>query len=52
MADPIATTEASESLGNLTALKNQQDIETQNCIENEELNTSATDTAENSASGL
>lgn len=52
MADPIATMEDSESLGNLTALKNQQDIETQNRIEKEELNTSSTDTGENSASGL
>jgi hypothetical protein len=52
MADPIDTIEASESLGNLTALKNQHDMETQNRIEKEELNTSSTDTAENSASGL
>jgi Chromate transporter len=52
MADPIATTEASESLDNLTTVKNQQDIETQTRIAKEELNTSSTDTAENSASGL
>jgi hypothetical protein len=52
MADPIDTMEASESPGNLTALKNQHDVEMQNRIEKEELNTSSTDTAENSASGL
>jgi hypothetical protein len=52
MADPIDTLEAPESLRNLAALKNQCDIEMQNHIENGELNTSSTDTAENSASGL
>lgn len=52
MADPIDTIEASKSQGNLAALKNQHDIETQNVIEEEELNTSSTDTAENSVSGL
>jgi chromate transport protein ChrA len=44
--------EASEGLGNLAALKNQHDIETQNGIEQDELNTPSTDTTENSASGL
>jgi hypothetical protein len=55
MADPnhpISSTEASDSLGNLTALKNQQDIETQNRTQREELNTSSTDIAENSTLGL
>jgi hypothetical protein len=52
MADPIDTIEASKSQGNLAALKNQHDIETQNVIEEEELNTSSTDTTENSMSGL
>jgi hypothetical protein len=52
MADPISSTQASDSLGHLTALKNQQDIETQNRTQREELNTSSTDIAENSTSGL
>jgi hypothetical protein len=49
IADPIASAEASESLGHS---KNQQDIETQNRPQREELNTSSTDIAENSTSGL
>lgn len=52
MADPISSTEASESLGHSTALKKEQDIETQNRSPGEELNTSSTDIAENSTSSL
>jgi hypothetical protein len=52
MADPVDTIEASESVGNLTVPKNQHDIEVQNRIGKEELNTSLADTAENFASGF
>lgn len=52
MADPISSTEASESLGHSTALKKEQDIETQNRSPREELDTSSTDIADNSTSGL
>ncbi|KAI9850386.1 MAG: hypothetical protein M1824_003368, partial [Vezdaea acicularis] len=51
-AKPIGITQASKSLNDLTAPKDQRDIETQNPIEQEEPNPLSTDVAEDAISGL
>lgn len=52
MANPVAGTQASNTLSPLTALQDQQDIETQNPIEKGQLNSSSKDIAEDVVAGL